>query len=292
MKIINDGLSPALFSAVIKVNDKYSKGGADYSVTELIDSPRILILKKQYYHELVENASDMLWRFFGHIVHMILAQMDNRNVLSEERLFMSIPMEQEVVVISGCPDRFDADGVLTDYKFTSKYSVKEGIKPEWEAQLNLYRRLLYMNYFSVEKLLLEAILRDASKARKEKGVVVLEAPMWTEEKALSYIKERIRLHREAEKELPLCSKGERWYKGESWAVKKGKNKNAIRNGVFWCDDFEDEGKARGLAERLAEDLGEPHWVDCRAGKSNRCEEYCIVSGFCTQWKEEENAKSE
>ncbi len=265
MKITNKkNISQSLYDAIVAVNNKYTKGSADFSVTELIGPARIRVLKKKHSEELEEDVSDMIWRFLGHLVHGAIENMNNENVLAEERLFAYV----NGIMISGAPDRFDGKAII-DYKLTSKYAVKEGIKIEWEQQLNLYRYLFACNGFEVQELWVEAILKDA--VRDEDKVKRMQAPLWPLEGAESYLKERIAIHVDADRELPLCSREERWSTPEKWAVHKKGRKSALK-----LYNNEDE------AERHIDNLGSQYYVDYRKGEDKRCQDYCIVSKFCEQ----------
>ena len=53
-------------------NHRYSKGSADYSVTELLNPPRVRELKRRHYDEIEVDAADMVFALFGTVVHFIL----------------------------------------------------------------------------------------------------------------------------------------------------------------------------------------------------------------------------
>lgn len=274
MKITNKtGLSQPLYDAIVKVNSKYSKGDADFSATELINTPRIRILTQKHFAELEEDASDLIWRFMGHIVHEVLASMDSKNALSEERLYITIDNK----VISGCPDRYE-NGILSDYKFTSKYAIKDGIKEEWAAQLNIYCLLLSFNGFFVEKAQVESILKDA--VRDEPKAKILNCLIWPKQETTDYIKKRIRLHLEAEKELPLCTDEERWHVPDKWALMKKGRKTAVK--LYDSLNMADAGMKVANQQPKANGL---YYVEYRAGVDKRCADYCAVSKFCDQHKE-------
>ena len=78
------------------------------------------------------------WSLMGQITHGILERSD-REAWTEERLYI----ERHGWRISGQFDRVLLEqGLLQDYKLTSTYSVKDGVKPEYEAQANLYALML------------------------------------------------------------------------------------------------------------------------------------------------------
>ncbi len=71
MKITNNFGMPQPF-VDFAINDKYSKGKADISVTTLIDSPKIRLMKEKHDHQIEVDAVDMVWALFGTAVHSVL----------------------------------------------------------------------------------------------------------------------------------------------------------------------------------------------------------------------------
>ena len=67
----------------------YSKGKAHISVTELINSPRIVQLKRQHWDQIEEDASSMVWSLFGSAVHNILEHGKQENHIVEERIHLT-----------------------------------------------------------------------------------------------------------------------------------------------------------------------------------------------------------
>jgi len=119
----------------------YTKGESNRSVTQLIDSPRVRILRKEHEEQIMEDAADMVWSVLGTAVHKMFEQHDADGHISEERLYAEV----DNWIISGAIDiqRAEDDGSVTvlDYKCTSVWSVIYG-KPEWEKQLNFYAWLV------------------------------------------------------------------------------------------------------------------------------------------------------
>jgi hypothetical protein len=73
MKITNKhNLPEPIYRALTE--DNYSRGNSDLSVTQLIDSPRIRILKHRHNDEITEDASEMLWSVLGTAVHTMFEQ--------------------------------------------------------------------------------------------------------------------------------------------------------------------------------------------------------------------------
>ena len=64
MKITNEHQLPDAFLNFAK-DDKYSKGDSDISVTTLIDSPRIRLLREKKKDEMTKDVVDMIWPLLG-----------------------------------------------------------------------------------------------------------------------------------------------------------------------------------------------------------------------------------
>ena len=73
MKLTNKHNLPQTFVNVLK-RPTYSKGRANLSVTQLINSPKIVALTQRFQDELEEDVSDMVWSLFGSAVHAVLEE--------------------------------------------------------------------------------------------------------------------------------------------------------------------------------------------------------------------------
>ena len=71
-------------------NKNYSKGDAKLSVTELIDSPRVVALKHKHFDEMEQDVSDTVFSLFGTAVHHILDKFSEEDVITEQRYFKEI----------------------------------------------------------------------------------------------------------------------------------------------------------------------------------------------------------
>lgn len=258
-------------------NDPYTPGEkADISVTTLISPPRIRMLKKRHKDEIVEDASEGLWRLLGQAVHHILERGETPGHLKEKRLYANVLGW----VVSGQFDMLRlVDGVLFDFKVTSVYSFLLGDKPEWTNQMNVLAWILRIRGYDVKGLKICAILRDHSsgKALGDKDYPQIpfqevSIDLWSHEKADSYVGSRVIVHQLAEKmpdeNLPMCTPEERWERPETWAVMKKKDsKRAHRV-------FEDMAAAYDLAR--ASNM----FVVNRKGESVRCARFCSAAPFC------------
>lgn len=288
MIITNNHGAPATLVALANKN-YYSKGDADYSVTELLSPPRVKRLQARNDARIARDVSDMLWPLLGSTLHVVAERGAAKDHLTEERIVADV----DGVKVSGAIDlqEMTSEGVvITDYKFTSAYSVMNE-KKEWEEQLNLYKWLVEsVKRIPVKRLQICALIRDFSKHDRRENypgspIHMVEIPMWDSVKAEQFVRERLHLHAEAkfadamEEPLPLCSDEERWFSETTYAVKRDGRKTAIR--VF---------KSLEEAQELA--AKEKGYVETRTGEPRRCTgNYCNVAEFCDQWQSEVSARS-
>ena len=248
------------------------------SVTRLIDSPRIVQLQKRYGHSLTTDVTDQLWALLGSALHQVLAwNSENEDVMTEQRMSVEVNGWE----VSGQFDRFDTSiGLLFDYKVTSVYGVINGVKPEWENQLNVLRYILSLNQYRVDRLEIIAVLRDWQSAQALRDptypkipVVRLDVPVWDLIEAEDYIVSRVRLHQKAasDENLPECTPSERWEKSPMFAVVKPGRARALRV-------FDNRKEAESLIE-----VTPGSELRIRTGEAIRCERFCPCASVCDQY---------
>jgi hypothetical protein len=294
MQLMNKyNLPQPIVNAVLHFEKNYQKKRGEktrMSITQLIAPPLYIRLQDEHWDKLEEDISERIWILIGNLMHKDLENYADKNSLTEERLFLEV----NGWTISGQADIYEADATLSDYKVTSVYAVKDGVKPEYEAQLNCLAYLYEQAGFKVGKLKLVAILRDWSKNRVDSNsdyppipVKVMEVKKWGKDKILSYINERVKTHQDAStmpiKSIPVCTAEERWQTDTVYALMKKGRKSAIKL-------YDTKKEADKAEEEYAGAVGETY-VEVREGKSIRCEEYCSVADYCPFYKKEvaENA---
>ena len=296
-KVTNDlGLLEPIYKAL--AHDAYTSGGADITPTAWIDSPRIAQLMKTHRDEIEESVSDRVFSALGTGFHNIMENAVGDNAITEERVFLDHPSGLRV---SGAIDlqieKEDGTTILVDYKVTGVYGVilnkkNGGVKPEWEKQLNSYRYLLQRaKDIKVSELYILTMLRDGKSSEVGKPdypvapVMQIPVPLWSWQDTVEYVDERISLHREASyssligEELPLCTSEEMWERPEKFAVMKSSTHkrasrllNSMEEAIEWAAD-----PTNGMDSK--------HVIEHRQGKRVRCEDWCKVAPFCSQYKE-------
>jgi hypothetical protein len=285
MKVTNIHNVPQTLVALAN-RDSYSKGKADYSVTELLSPPRIQRLRAKHYHEMSQDVSDMLWQMLGSALHVVAEGGKAENHITEERLFLQI----SGVVLSGAIDLQVVDGDLVDivdYKFTSAWSLRND-KPDWEQQGNMYAYMVEtLKKKKVRSIKICALVRDWSRREAainpqypQAPIAMVSIPIWVYERTDNFIKQRIELHHQSKvlddfgDELPECTEEDRWVRDTKWAVMKEGRKSAVR--LF---DSEEEAQELGSQPK--------HFIVERKGESIRCG-FCGVNKWCSQFKRMQN----
>ena len=291
MKITNRLGLPQPIVEVLSA-DNYSKGDADFSVTELIDAPRQKQLLKRHSHEMTVDCIDLIYQFDGKAVHALLegADVPEDVGLIEHRL----SVEVDGYTVSGAIDYYDVKrGVIQDYKRVSTWEVVMGIKEERHKQLNLYAHLARENGWTVNGLEIVYLFRDWSEARSVREIdyppdraMRVDIPLWHPSETLSYLEERVGLHATAsatsDDSLLWCTKEERWEDDTTYAVMKHGNKRAVAA----TDKDGRKFATRAAASQWVQN-NRPHdtqiYIETRAGEPRRCLKFCQAAPFCNQW---------
>lgn len=286
MKLTNKHNLPQTFVNVLK-RPTYSKGRANLSVTQLINSPKIVALTQKFQDEIEEDVADMVWSIFGSAVHAVLEHGKDPHHVIEERIHAEVDGWR----ISGAIDLQikNDDGTISirDYKTTSAWAVMNE-KIDWEQQLNIYAFLVeYVKKVPVRDLGIVAIIRDWSRRDAANREGYPEAPikelpikLWPYEQRESFVLHRIAQHSacefamEAGEALPKCTPEEMWEKPTVYAARKKGNVRAKSL-------HETEAEANAAVEKLGKD----YEVEIRPGERTRCANFCPVSAYCQQWRD-------
>lgn len=273
--------------------DNYSKGDADYSVTEIIDAPRIRALQWLHREKIERDVTDNFFSLLGRAVHQILEWGAERTpgATAEERLFLTTNVDGVDVTVSGSMDLQEAAGKgvdISDYKCTSVMSFQSE-KSSWDEQLNLYAHLVRETKGKkVRSLRIVAFLRDWTKSKAKRDpnypqspIAIQKIALWHPDDAASFLQERLRLHMNAGEavmcgdEPEMCSAEERWEDDPTFAVLKKGGKRALRV-------YETEIEANEHLAQAPDDLV----IEKRGSEPRRCAaNWCQVAQFCTYGKQ-------
>jgi hypothetical protein len=288
MRITNKlGLPETIVNALKRPT--YTKGDAHMSATELLSPPRMVQLRIKHADEIEMDASDMVWQLVGTAMHGVLEHGKGDDHIVEQRLHTEI----DGWTISGAVDLQtvkDNSITISDYKTTGVWAVMNS-KAEWDQQLNIYAWLIErVKKSPVDAIEIVAFIRDwkrrdaeTKRDYPEAPVKVIPIELWPYEKREEFVKERIHLHASAMFEaqtggsIPLCSDEEMWAKPAVWALKKTGGVRA--KSLHYSED---------AANKALEDAGKGYEIEFRPGERTRCDSYCNVAQFCSQfqqWKE-------
>jgi len=290
MKTTNKhNLPEAIYRAVSK---NYPLDPDRLSVTHLIGPPLIRQLMIERWDELEEDASEKLWMLLGSAMHYILSL--NADGIVEEKFEYEVNGITVVAKIDLYIPRRQLNGTtcpaqVCDHKTKTIWGHILGDAKEIEAQLNCYAWAERLYGRPVDELYANAILRDHNKRQAQReadyppiAFDTYPVPLWDFETQQRYIEERVALHLEPATE---CTPEEKWARPTRYAVKKGKNKTAMR--VKGLDTYE---KAQAYIDKLPESKKKGTWIEARPGEFTRCKDYCPVRSVCpyNHYREIEN----
>jgi phage terminase small subunit len=298
MKLTNKYGIPQTFMNVLE-RPTYSKGKANISATQLLNSPKIVALTKKFDEELEQDVADMIWSLFGSAMHNILEHGKDGNHVVEQR----IHVEHDGWHISGAIDLqiVNPDGTIDirDYKTTSAWAMMNE-KIEWEQQLNIYAWLIErakkqtVNSVGIVGLIRDWNRREAATKEGYPEAPVKEIPikLWSFEEREQFISRRVALHSacefamETEGDLPDCTPTEMWEKPTVWAVKKEGNIKA--KALYETAELAEQA-VQAFSEK---DPKSVFLVEVRPGERTRCANFCSVSQYCQQYRDYLNLKEE
>ena len=275
----NQNLPESLVSAIR--NDPY-RSVSDISTTRIIRPYQQVALQKRYSHKIIEDASGRIYALIGKNTHHIIERVEVDGAVKEWTFYANILGW----LVSGTIDSWER--TLWDWKVTSIWAVKDGVKPEVEAQMNVNKYLIeqspYKDFVPIDSMKVVNIYRDWSKLKSlQRGypksqVGIQDVNVWDEMDIWFYIHGRIKNH-QVEQDMPdefltPCTPSERWEKPTVYAVHKEGRKSAVK--LF--NDMEP-------AEKFIENHKDKKklYINIRQGESTRCEHYCNVSSYCKQY---------
>lgn len=264
--------------------DGYDAGSlpTDISATRLKDSPRIGRLWREHRDKIENKPLSRGFAKLGEAWHHYMFLHAPDHWLAEHRFYATVNGK----IISGAIDAVEPVGgddcIVWDYKLMTAYKAQTELK-DFERQLNIYAWLLRQNGKNPVSLRISACIRDWADAKwrynnhdnsyPHSMFPVYEMPLWSAEEAESYVHERTKHH--TQEELPLCSDEERWMSEPKFAVTSEKTKKALK--LF--DTLE------GATEHAAR-VGSPTYIEKRTAEPIRCQRFCEVAEFCSQYQAE------
>lgn len=250
------------------------------SVTELIDSPRIASLKRQY-PDIEVEAMNMADTLIGNAVHSYIELSNSdSSALFEQRLTAKVGG----ITITGQVDVIDGT-TLYDIK-TANVSYG-GIRTKWQQQVNIYRWLCEQNGIPITALRVIVFYKGWSKTRLDSSqfypptpVEVLNVPLLYD--IHEFIDSRVLLH---STENPECSPDDRWERPGEYVVykglaKRGKVFHTLAEALDWLK--EKSVAAVPIYKELVEhETG--YYIYHKPTTWLRCANYCEFNAVCEQY---------
>lgn len=281
MKITNvKGLPEALVKA-LDVQPHNAPGSL--SATTLLKNVKQILLTERHWDEIEEDVLDRFWALYGSTMHKLL-EHEEANDFTEETMSHQI----SGMTITGKIDLYNMEkGEIVDWKSCKVYKIIKGDFEDWRKQGLIYAWLLRKNGFLVKTCRFIAIMKDHSpyearyqKSYPETPFYVYEFPV-TEEALIeieAYIESKIAEYKQfaeqADDEIPVCSKEERWETQTVYAVWKKENKKATKN--FYT---------QAEADAFAAIKGKDFYVEVRPGEAKKCSTYCSCKKFCNHYRD-------
>lgn len=282
MKLTNNYGIPEII--IRAMGESYAPKIGRVAVTALIDSPLIRFLKIKHWDELKEDASSKLWSVLGQAAHEII----ERGRVHTDKVEEYMKAFVYGMTVTGRSDIVIGDELI-DLKVTSVYSFLLGEKENWKRQLNVYKYLAKSSLKrDINKARIYGILRDWQESKKwtqrdypETPFFQTEVDLWSLDFIEKYIEERVALHQIADHFLEIkadpppeiyCTDAERWKRPNTFAVKKKKQKKAVRV----LDTFEEANK--WMIDNAK--TGSEFFIEERPGFYVRCEKFCPCEPVC------------
>ena len=291
MKLTNKySLPQTLINLHEKQRGEYAetKADADISVTQLIRSPRIDLLRKKHFSEMSEDISERLWAVLGTVIHKIMEDGADEEHIAEENLFATIKGWK----VKGGIDvtKIGNRVAIIDYKFTKAYKYQKGDFLDWEEQLNCYAYLLReARGIYADELTVVMFVRDFAQglAGTQKDYpaapsIPVPIKLWTADEQLDFILKKVDEHQDARRAfewgdpLPRCTDRDRWLYPGRYAVQKPDAARATKT-------FDEENEAKKYMQGMK--TPSDYEVVLRQKAPVRCSgNYCGVAKWCDQWQ--------
>ena len=286
MKITNYNNLPDML--VRAVEKEYEYRDKRYSITSLLDSDRVMMLKRRYNSQITQDVSDCIWMLFGSVTHYAL----ETGIELKENEYVEEHLEhtfESGYTLSGIIDHvYD---FVDDYKVTSVWTVIYGSNNDkWKKQLQMGAYLYYKehgNWINQGRII--AILKDWNKKDAmykndypKMPVAVINFDLGTPESVEKWIINRFdeisKLEKMSDFDLPLCTPEERFNTGDSYAIKKKGNIKALKV-------HKSQEEAREHLINLERKYPGVYEVEERKGTDTKCLNYCSCCKFCPYYLE-------
>lgn len=306
MRILND---------VMRVENKRYVSFGDYSVTDLINPPRLTALRKRHAHEVTKDPQTQVGALIGTAIHelfeknlKVAAVYDDKYVLERTvQDFVYIDDDQyspsmEKRLITGRFDVLYDQKEMTDIKSCSTWKkIFDPKFEDWTMQQNLYAYLLSQRNIFVEKISVLVIYKDWSvgltrdRTYPQQQVIEYELPLWDFMETGMILQKKVEEHvaceNLADHELPACPEKDTWARFPGGATKQFAIMQSVKakraDKVFKEGTINDvykyvqERQAGQIAKKKP--LPKSAFIEVRHAQRKRCETYCPFNKFCNHY---------
>jgi hypothetical protein len=251
----------------------------DFSITELLNSPRELQLLHRHDDKLEYDISTRMPVLLGTAAHHFIAGHVGEGFIAEQTFSADVGAYR----VFGTPDMVDTGSyTVWDWKVSNIYKAN-GDKQRWFDQVKGYAWLLRQNHVDVYTGRVVVIIRDwaeyAARTGKAPAIpfVVYEVEMDADSDQEQWIYQLVAQHVEAldlpEERLPLCSDEYRWKAPDSYR---------------WISDNKErahkvEGSEEALRAHIERVGPKPGSKIIKVhGEYRKCR-YCLVASLCSQY---------
>jgi hypothetical protein len=195
----NKNLPLPLVRAIEKISSQYDKGESDFTATSLLKPVRMIALEAQNASNLSLDASGLIASVRGTVIHSMLEaaglELKEQGFLVEERFYITV----NGFKVGAKIDLFDTKtSTLYDWKTSSVYAVKRGLKEEHVQQLNIGAECLRQAGYTVNELRIAWFPMDyrSWEAKQDKKYPLeyseVTAPIISSEEVLDFVESRIK----------------------------------------------------------------------------------------------------
>ena len=155
-----EDINPLKHAMEVLWNRERFRLGADLVVTEIIDHPRPVQLKKRFPNNLKQDTiQTSLPSLMGNGTHDIFERLlkdynliNPNTYMVERRLLTAIQVGNKIVRIAGRFDILEKQNILWDIKQTSVNKIIRNDLSDFEAQLNIYAYMLHLDGISINSI--------------------------------------------------------------------------------------------------------------------------------------------
>lgn len=292
----------------------YDNGGADYSVTTLLNPTRIAHLEKRHNHKVTLTVEQQLASLMGTAMHDYLERMLlAHNKLAGHTVYTCEERLQRRVLdrtISGAYDiLYHAANGLFDLKTTKCTTMvrNKGLKSDWTKQQNIYRWLIKENKgLDLDTLNIIGLYWDWNKygayqikdfkLRKfypKHPITKIILPVWDYQTTIKFVEKKVAdliKHEDTPDHLlPECTSDEMWADPDKFAVKLAGRAKALTAQCTTRKEAEDYI----IEHQYNNDTKlQNYTIESRPARRIRCEDWCPCNSFCNQWHEYNSKKGD